>query len=74
MDRHVAGGTTHTVENRANKKSGKGGLLIEVYIMCDLQSIWIAGPRVFLRARHDSGVYESIGAVTEGGIEGEGRS
>ena len=74
MDRHVTRGTTHTVENRADEKSGKSGLLIEVYIVCDLRGIRIAGPRAFLRARHGSGAYESVRAVAEGGIEGEGRS
>ena len=54
-----------TIENRADERSSKIRLLLQVQKVRDLWSIGIIGPRLGLRIGHGSGVCE--GGMKQGG-------
>lgn len=61
------GDLARTIEDRANKNSGKSSLLPEVQIVRDLWSIGILGERL----GHGLNVYSGGRILAEGGAEGK---
>ena len=65
-----------TVEHRADENSGQIGLLVIVYMVWDLWSIGIIGPRLLLRVIHGPDACEEefwSGSLVESGKEGVSR-